>query len=184
MSSRWRTVKGVMVWTVATGLGMGVSWFGVRPVIDAAVPDRPAAFPVTEPHSEPAVTVTPRAGVPPSGSGAPAPPASRRPPSPSAPASVSASAPPPPVTIDGWLSVGDGTFLRSFRLSGGDATVRAGPGTVDLISATPRAGWIMTVRPTDDDRVVVNFTALLRHATLDVTWDDGDTPAVEVTELP
>ena len=78
MSARWRTAKGVAVWTVATGLGMGVSWVGVRPVLDAAVPDRLVAFPAAAPLSESA-TPAPRSASPRPSSSTPSPSGSRRP---------------------------------------------------------------------------------------------------------
>src|SRR2546421_626644 len=41
----WKTAKAVTIWAAATALSIGVAWFGVRPVLDAAVPDRLLAVP-------------------------------------------------------------------------------------------------------------------------------------------
>jgi len=181
MRTGWRAVKFVAVWMAATGLAIGVSWFGVRPVLDAAVPDRLMAFPVARPVPPP----SPSTGAIPTGS-----PSARGGPRahPSAPASPTGTGGTvqPPAAPDGWTALGNGRYLRSFRLVGGDATVRAGPGVVDLISATPRAGYAMTVVPTRADRAVVNFTGGPQSSTLDVSWpaDSADAPQATVTELP
>ena len=172
----WKAVKAVTIWAVATGIGVGVSWFGIRPVLDAAVPDRLVAFPITE--VDPPLATPPPSAAGPTRSGQSS--LSRggtRSPAPSATPSAS------PSTVDGWTPLGDGRYLRSFRLVGGDATVRASPGLVELVSATPHPGYVMTVMPTRDDRVVLNFAGALRVSTLDAWWQD-DAPTARVTEVP
>jgi hypothetical protein len=85
--------------------------------------------------------------------------------------------------VDGWTPLGDGQYLRSFHLMGGDAVVRAGQASVRLVSATPRPGYTMTILPSGPDRVVVDFATALRVSTLDASWR-GNGPAATVTELP
>jgi hypothetical protein len=179
MSAGWNAVKPIAIWTAATGLGIGVSWLGIRPVLDAAVPDRLVAVAITEPD-------TPSTSAPPAPQGAlarvsPRPAPSRTPALPSTPAGAANSA--PPVTPDGWTVLGPGRYLRSFQLAGGNATVQADHGRVELISATPQPGFVMTVTPTDDDRVVVNFTTVLHISTLEAAWADTG-PVADVTEIP
>jgi hypothetical protein len=85
--------------------------------------------------------------------------------------------------VDGWTPLGDGQYLRSFRMSGGEVVVRAGQGSVRLVSATPRPGFAMTIVASGPDRVVVDFAGGLHISTLDVSWR-SDGPAAEITELP
>jgi hypothetical protein len=180
----WKSVKVTAAWLAATALGIAVSSLGVRAVLDAAVPDRFLVLPAAE-EPPPAAGPTARPATPsPSTSGSRAPrssPASpiSTPPSRSGPA-VSTSAQPP---VDGWTSLGDGQYLRSFHLTGGDAVVRAGQGEVRLVSATPRPGYTMTILPSGPDRVVVNFATALRVSTLTASWG-ADGPTAETTELP
>jgi len=179
MSVRWKTVRPVAIWTVATSVGIGVSWLGIRPVLDAAVADRLVAFPVTD-----------------SGTSSPA---SSRPPGPHASAAIDGAEPsrtrpgsrptpsatggaPPTVTPDGWTVVGPGQYVRSFRLGGGNATVRADHGTMELVSATPNPGYVMTITP-GTTRVVVNFATALDIWTLDAAWVDNG-PVARITQLP
>lgn len=77
-----------------------------------------------------------------------------------------------------------GGYTRTFELAGGTVIVKAVAGTMDLVSATPKTAYVMTVTPTATDRVVVNFTGLTLHvSTLDARWASG-TPTSKVTELP
>ncbi len=182
-----KTIKVVAAWLAATALGIAVSSLGVRAVLDAAVPDRFLVLPAAE-EPPPAARPGLPGSVPPSPSASgsraarssPAsPPGLAVPPSRSGPG-ASASAQPP---VDGWTSLGDGQYLRSFHLTGGDAVVRAGQGEVRLVSATPRPGYTMTILPSGPDRVVVNFAAALRVSTLTASWG-ADGPTAETTELP
>jgi hypothetical protein len=182
--SAWKRIKVAAAWLAATALGIAVSSLGVRAVLDAAVPDRflvlpaaaepPAARPVPRPVSpSPVATGGSRAA---RSAPAGAPPAS---PGRSGPV-ASGSAQPP---VDGWTSLGDGQYLRSFHLTGGDAVVRAAPDGVRLVSATPRPGYTMTILPSGPDRIVVDFATALHVSTLTASW--GATgPTAETTELP
>jgi hypothetical protein len=184
-----KTAKAVGTWVVATGVGISVSWFGVRPLLDAAVPERLVGFPVAgsqTPGQTPALRLpaSPASsarsvGVIPSASVSRSPRPAPRPAPPSA--AGSASKPPPA----GWTATGDGLYVRKFQLTGGDATVRAGHGTVELVSATPRGGYVMTVTPAGSggSQLSVSFTTIMHASKLEVSWlDDG--PVATVTEVP
>jgi hypothetical protein len=181
MRTRWQTFRSVVVWSLATLAGIGVCWWGVRPVLDAAVPDRLVAFPAAETSAPPPVVAAP----PRLPSSAPA----GRSPRPSSPprsgfSSGTASASPTATLVDGWTRFPDGRYTRTFQLVGGTATVRAQAGVVELLSATPNPGYVMTVNPSGEDRVLVNFTGLNLHmSTLDARWI-GSAPTAEVTEVP
>lgn len=85
--------------------------------------------------------------------------------------------------MDGWTPLGDGQYLRSFHLIGGDAVVRASQAEVRLVSATPRPGYTMAITPSGPDRVVVNFATALHVSTLTASWGTNG-PTAEPTELP
>jgi hypothetical protein len=176
MRSRWKTARAVTIWAVATGAGIGVSWLGVRPVLDAAVPDRLVAFPVAAPNTPTPAgrptrpDVTPGRSVAPTATPSPTP----------APIGSSASR---PTVVDGWTVLDHGQYLRTFRLVGGNATVQAGGGKLELVSAIPNPGYVMTVNPPAGDRIVVGFTGPLHWSTLDARWE-ADRPTAEVTEFP
>ncbi|NJC73888.1 hypothetical protein HC031_29860 [Planosporangium thailandense] len=189
MRSGAKTARAAAIWFAATGVGIGVSWFGVRPLLDAAVPERLVAFPVsglqTAPQT-PAVPASSESRPPGTRSAAPRSgvPVSRSPsrtPQPAPSASVTAS-PAVPVPA-GWTPTGDGRYVRTFRLTGGTATVQAGPDEVALLSATPRPGYVMTVTPAGSDPLRVTFTMILHTSALEVRWD-GDAPDASVTEVP
>jgi len=176
MRTRWQTFRSVVVWCLATLAGIAVCWWGVRPVLDAAVPDRLVAFPAAEstPPLAPLVR-TPSASASPSAR-------TSRPPRSFAPGTASAS--PTATVVDGWTRFPDGRFTQTFQLVGGTATLSAQDGVVEVLSATPNPGYVMTVSPTGDDRVLINFTGLNLHmSTLDARWS-GAAPAARVTEIP
>src|SRR2546423_5907073 len=112
MSAGGKALNPVALGTLATGLGIVVSWLGFRPVLDAAIPDRLVAFPVTGREISPTSTPPARSSAGSSRIGArPAP--SRT----AAPSTSPGTAPPaPPVVPDGWTAIGPGRYLRSFRL--------------------------------------------------------------------
>ncbi|MGC9669011.1 hypothetical protein ACNTMW_20940 [Planosporangium sp. 12N6] len=194
-----KSAKAVAIWAAATSIGIGVSWYGVRSVLDAAVPDRLVAFPVTEPHAPlPAPPPAPAASgstpnaapdpwtATPSHSAAATPSRSARPAPPSSapPGNTTAPAPgPAPSAPAGWTPLGNGRYVRSFQLTGGDVTIRAGQGSVELVSATPRPLYVMTVVPDGTDRVTVTFTMVLRSSRLEASWQDS-APVVKITESP
>jgi hypothetical protein len=177
MPARWNAVRTVTVWALATGAAIGVTWFGIRPVLDAAVPDRLVAFPADAPG---APTAAAPSSTPPETAPAPSGRASARVSSRPAPSGSATAA--PPTTVDGWTLIA-GEYVRSFQLVGGDATVRAAHGVIELVSATPRPGFVLTLVPSGDDRLVLNFTGGLHISTLDVAWRNG-IPVGEVGELP
>jgi hypothetical protein len=192
-----KSAKAVATWAVATGVGIGVSWFGVRPVLDAAVPERLAAFPdagtqkatpVQTPGAklpESPTSRTQSAGPPP---GSPAPGSAYPTPQPaSQPASEPASpglttSPPEPPSAE-WTPTGERLYVRTFRMVGGKATVRAADGSVELVSATPRPGYVMAVTPVGSSPLIVTFTKVTRTSKLEVFWLDG-APTATVTEVP
>jgi hypothetical protein len=180
MSGRWVGVRTGLGWCAATAAGIAVCWLGVRPVLAAAVPDRLVAFPANSPPraatavvpSQPVTSkpASPSASATPTGSKSPTKGPSAGPPS---------SA--PPKQVPGWTSLGNGAYSRSFQLQGGTVSVRAANGTMELLSASPKTGFVMTVKPTGDGEVDVTFSTLLHVSALDAFWQGG-VPTAKVDE--
>ncbi|WP_329790482.1 hypothetical protein V1227_00930 [Lentzea sp. DG1S-22] len=180
-----RSVGYLVAWAVVTAVAVGLSWFGIRSVME------PAPVAVVDPTPGSAVlpmpTITslavpvpepgPSAGVP------PVTPTSTRPPA------VSSSVPVPPRTTDArptpaqlpegeWQA--DGSYVHAFHLRGGDVVVRYRPSGVEALSATPADGWSVAVEQPGGP-LVVNFrTASGRLSRLEATWNDG--PRAKVVE--
>ncbi len=183
----WRPGVVTLAWVAATALGAATAWVGLRPVLDAAVPDRsvplsaadvrhlarPSAAPVPVPSLAGPATATP----PPSSS------ASARP---GRSPSVPPASTPPPVVVDGWTvtTLPDGTpsYLRSFQVPGGSTVIRMTPGRVYLVSASPNPDYTVTPIQNDPGRLVVQFVATGRSDIVDAIWWNG-APYAQVSHV-
>ena len=185
----WRSPgTGALAWLVATTLGVAVAWVGLRPVLDAAVPDRAAplsaadvqrlAVPSAAMVRQPAPSASGSAAAPSSPTSAPASPSPRR--------SSQAPLSPAPVVIDGWTvtTQADGTvsYLRGFQVSGGSTVIRMTPGRVHLVSATPGPSYSVETNQSDPTRVVVQFTASGTYDIVDAMWWN-DRPYAQVSHV-
>jgi hypothetical protein len=182
MRTGWNAMRTAAVWALATAAGMTVCWWGVRPVLDAVVPDRLVAFPASQPNTVTAPPPSPHRPAASATARPPSSPLSRLAPRSAAP-SASPSAASLTLTVDGWTVLADGQYTRSFQMVGGSATVRANRGALELAFATPRAGFVMTIIPSATDRVVINFVGGLRISTLNASWLN-DAPTATITEIP
>jgi hypothetical protein len=175
----WRTPAVVLAWLAATGLGAGVVWVGLRPVLDTAVPDRTVALSAADLRhlATPSAPPVPTPSLPPASPShaAPSTGASPHRSSPSSPAAVPS---PSSSTVDGWTVTvardGTPTYLRTFQVPGGTAVIRMVPGTVSLVSATPNADYTVRTTQNQPSRLVVQF---LRSGTSDIVdaiwWNDA-----------
>ncbi|MBN1173439.1 MAG: hypothetical protein JXA67_14805 [Micromonosporaceae bacterium] len=196
----WRSFPvAVPAWLAATALGIVAAWFGLRPVLDAAVPDRAAPLSAAEvrdlalpsavavPAPNPSSGTWPAGSASPSVSGTPAgprsPSASARHPSAGAGAGSSTA---PPAVVDGWTvtTQADGTtsYLRSFQVRGGSTVIRMVPGRVSLVSATPNADHSVQTSQNEPTRLVVQFTATQRYDIVDAMWWN-DHPYAQVSRV-
>lgn len=156
-------------WAAMTALAAGVVWWGLGPLLtpimhNAAAPAGPSSSPSASPAVEPSPTPSP--------------------PQPSAVATSPGSGrtvAPRPSTFDGWQFV-DGVFVRTFKLDGGQATVRIVNGRVELVSAAPNNGYRITPRQPSPDRLVVEFFDGTRFFVLDAMWWENR-PYATVTEV-
>lgn len=196
----WQLGGGTVAWVMATVLGAVTVWVGLRPVLNTALPDRaipltasdlrrlsPAPAPpvvTSAPEVSPSVTasptsVAPSATVP--GTVTPAP--SRPPVRSSAPTAGRPPTAPKQTTVNGWTATDSGgkvTYVRSFKIDGGQAVVQIVDQLVTLVSATPATGFATDTAQPSPERLVVRFTGNGRAHTIDAMWfNDG--PYAEVT---
>lgn len=175
-------------WCLATLASIGVATVALRPVLRTTTPgldmaplEHPAAVGGTRtPTAGPSRASSPQ----PSRSATPGPSRSRRAtPSPPAPARPSATA--TATTIDGWTVTtgadGQPTYVRSFRLDGGQAVIRMTTGNVRLVTATPNPGYVVTTVQNEPGNLAVQFTEPNHYFIIHAVWHNG--PFAEVSEV-
>jgi hypothetical protein len=91
-------------------------------------------------------------------------------------------------TEDGWTVTTDGdgkkTYVRSFRVDGGQTVIRMTDGKVRLVTATPNDGYAVSTVQNEPDNLAVYFNevnhSFIIHA---VWWADRNRPFAEVSEV-
>ncbi|MFJ8442896.1 hypothetical protein [Kitasatospora griseola] len=188
-------------WTAATGAAVALSWLGVHAVLADTVFEGPVALPLpsaASPEPGTAATAPPPAatGAPPTDPGASGGPggagsagttATPRPgPDPDPPAnpgggpSPSRSQASPSRSTAGIRATPSSTTgtVKSYLMPGGRVALDIREHDVQLVSATPEAGWAMQVWH-GDQWLRVNFSKDDRVSYLIVTWN-GYQPDVQV----
>ncbi|BFU44053.1 hypothetical protein [Krasilnikovia sp. MM14-A1004] len=183
-------------WLTATVAGIALSSVALLPVLRAAAPAEQALTSVHElaresARPEPSVTVpddeTPTtAAAPAPSSASPTPSASKSRPA----AARSSTAPRAPEkateTRDGWTvttdSAGVTSYTRSFVVEGGQAVIRMSDGRVELVTATPAAGYSVQKVQNTPDNLAVFFIEQGHHFVIHAVWRDGQ-PFAEVSEI-
>jgi hypothetical protein len=193
----WQQGGGMVAWLLATVLGAATVWVGLRPVLETALPDRgiplsasdlrrlsPSPIAPARPEATQAVTESPtpapssaaqRTSQPPS----PTPTAGRS----SAPTPSPPPAAPKQTTVNGWTATETGgqvTYVRSFKVDGGQAVIQIRNQVVSLVSATPAGGFTTDVAQPSPERLVVRFTGTGQAFTIDALWFNNG-PYAEVT---
>lgn len=180
----------VLWWCAATLASIGVATVALQPVLRTATPGL-AAAPLEHP-ADVARTPTPTLGPPPTT--APptlSPPASRgATPSPTRSRPVRATTTAAPsgtataVIVDGWTVTtgedGQPTYVRSFRLDGGQAVIRMTAGRVRLVTATPNPGYSVDTVQNEPGNLAVQFTEPNHYFIIHAVWHNG--PFAEVSE--
>ncbi|ROP31380.1 hypothetical protein EDD30_4280 [Couchioplanes caeruleus] len=181
-------------WCAATLTSVALASVAMLPVLRTATADESALVSVDQlrdsgefsPPSPPASLIppttaptSPSAGTSPSRTSPPAPTRTTTP-------------PPPPETAttttnkDGWTvtTAGDGapTYLRSFRVEGGQTVIRASDGVVKLVTATPSDGFSVATVQNSPDNLAVYFNEVNHSFIVHVVWQD-DAPFAEVSEI-
>lgn len=102
------------------------------------------------------------------------------------PPAAPATKTPPARVVDGWTVTtgGDGveTYVRSFRVDGGQAVVRIRGGRVELVSATPSNGFEVAVVQDSPDNLAVYFNEQNHSFIVHAVWN-VDRPFAQVSEI-
>ncbi|WP_203782871.1 DNA mismatch repair protein MutL [Paractinoplanes rishiriensis] len=183
-------------WCAATATSIVLGSVAILPVLrtsepaDTALAQLPAANATSFPAPLPSVTGPGDAPSRPTTA-----PTSRKPrttaPTPTS-GSATTSAPgrattPPTTTEDGWTvtTAADGlrTFVRSFKVEGGQAVIRmTSDGVVELVTATPADGYAVQKVQDSPDNMAVYFNETGHSFIIHATWWD-DRPFSQVSEI-
>jgi hypothetical protein len=183
-SFRWTPVAG---WLAATAASIVLASVALTPVLRTAAPEDtalsslqqlPAAqtsFPtplpaVTNPTEAPTPTRTKRTNRPTT-----------------APTKTKTTVTPPTTTEDGWtVTTGDDgvrTYVRSFRVEGGQAVIKmTSDAVVQLVTATPADGYAVQKVQDSPDNMAVYFNKTGKSFIIHATWWD-DKPFTEVSQV-
>ncbi|MEV0962200.1 MULTISPECIES: hypothetical protein [unclassified Streptomyces] len=187
MARMRRALLHAAAWSLATGAAVTLSWWGVHTVMVGTAYDRPRALPIA------ADARTPRASAPqPSPTrdpGASKPPPKPRPSSSGEPGRGGGSTAGPPPAGKPAATPGRSTSppprppsgdVRSYTVEGGRVAFDIGPGSAELVSATPSGSWTMQIwkQPT---YIRVTFSQNGREIDVFCTWHDT-APRVEIEE--
>lgn len=87
---------------------------------------------------------------------------------------------------DGWTVTTDGdgtkTYVRSFRVEGGQAVIRMTEDVVKLVTATPSDGYSVATVQNSPDNLAVYFNEVNHSFIIHAVWR-VDRPFVEVSEI-
>jgi hypothetical protein len=159
-----RAVRLTLLWLGTTALAVTVSWFGVRLVLYAAVPDRSKPLSVTDQKN-----ASPRATGPPPAAGV------TRSPAPTVHTSNDAT----PVPQQWEDTDGVVNYLSTVPTEGGWAKIQWNSTRVLVIDTLAETGYISKVRQESDTRVSISFESAAKTAVITAWWDDGE-PQVDV----
>ncbi|AWI28926.1 hypothetical protein E3E14_05145 [Streptomyces sp. ICN441] len=187
MARMLRALVHAAAWSLATGAAVALSWWGVHTVMVGTAYDRPRALPIA------ADARTPQASAPQSPAtrdpGVPEPEPEPEPSSGGEPGDGGGSpvgTPPagkPAATPGGskrpWSPPPSGN-VKSYTVEGGRVAFDIGPGSAELVSATPSGSWTMQIwkQPT---YIRVTFSQNGREIDVFCTWHDT-APRVEIEE--
>jgi len=89
-------------------------------------------------------------------------------------------------TEDGWTVTTDGdgakSYVRSFRVEGGQTVIRMTPGRVQVVTATPSDGYSVATVQNSPDNVAIYFNEVNHSFVIHAVWN-VDKPFVEVSEI-
>jgi hypothetical protein len=192
----------VLGWCAATLTSVALASVAMLPVLRTATPDESALVSVDQLRESGEVEPTPQ---PPAGTPAPSPEpepsASRSPsrapstkpsgtptrtPATPTPAKTSSAAESTTKVEDGWTVTTDGdgskSYVRSFRVDGGQAVIRMTPGKVQVVTATPSDGYSVATVQNTPDNLAVYFNEVNHSFVIHAVWH-VDRPFVEVSEI-
>ncbi len=182
-------------WCAATLSSIALASVAMLPVLRTAAPDEGALVPIDRRGGAPTSPPPVPSASPSSRATTTAPPAAttRSTPPPSAgrsatPARTRTTAPAAVTTTveDGWTVTTDGdgekSYVRSFRVEGGQTVIRVTEGRVRLVTATPNDGYAVATVQNEPDNLAVYFNEVNHSFIVHVVWN-VDRPFVRVDEI-
>jgi hypothetical protein len=189
-------------WCAATLTSVALASVAMLPVLRTATADESALVSVEQLRDSEQATPTAQP-IPPSSplpTDPASPAASRSPDSARSPSHSKSTAPPrtpatpPPTqtatttttTEDGWTVSTDGegnrSYVRSFRVEGGQTVIRAADGVIKLVTATPSDGYSVATVQNSPDNLAVYFNEVNHSFIIHVVWQAGK-PFAEIDEI-
>jgi hypothetical protein len=190
----------VLGWCAATLTSIALASVAMLPVLRTATADEGALVSVdrlsgTPATSLPPVPTTPATSRPATTAPAEPPPTTEAPsdtgrsPSSSPSPSRTRTSPAAPATTtveDGWTVTtgadGRKSYVRSFRVEGGQTVIRMTEGNVRLVTATPSDGYSVATVQNEPDNLAVYFNEVNHSFIIHAVWR-VDRPFVEVSEI-
>jgi hypothetical protein len=183
----WTPVAG---WLAATAASIVLASVALTPVLRTAAPEDTALSSLQQlpaaqnsfPTPLPAVTNTPESPTP-----TPKRTKKTSPPTTAPTTKTGGTTTPPTTTEDGWtVTTGDDgvrTYLRSFRVEGGQAVIKiTSDSVVSLVTATPADGYAVQKVQDSPDNMAVYFNKTGKSFIIHATWWD-DKPFAEVSQV-
>ena len=190
----------VLGWCAATLTSVALASVAMLPVLRTATADESALVSVEQLRGSTQITPTPVPVSPSSPAATSSAPA--RPRSPSAARSPSRTKTTPPTQTpttaptskspsrttveDGWTVTtngdGDRTYVRSFRVEGGQTVIRAGDGVIELATATPADGFSVATVQNTEHNLAVYLNEVNHSLIVHVVWQN-DEPFAQVSEV-
>jgi hypothetical protein len=206
--TRVRSPRGllpVVGWCAATATSVVMASFAMLPVLRTASPDEGQPLSIDQLRDTDEIVPTPDpSDASPSEPPPPAAQHSAASPSPSKPTPSRTRKSTPPATQpttttptkdakaaetsteDGWTvtTQGDGkrSYVRSFRVEGGQAVINASAGVIKLVTATPSDGFSVQKVQNTDDNLAVYFNEVNHSFIIHVVWQN-DKPFAQVDEV-
>lgn len=187
-------------WCAATLTSVALASVAMLPVLRTATPDESALVSVEQLRDAGSAGPTTLPAVPPgpsvSASRSPGPTAAATSPTPArspTTKTVPPSRTPSPAattmettTEDGWTVTTDGdgkrSYVRSFRVDGGQTVIQMTAGKVRLVTATPNDGYAVSTVQDSPDNLAVYFNEVNHSFIIHAVWWD-DRPFAQVSEI-
>jgi hypothetical protein len=192
----------VLGWCAATLTSVALASVAMLPVLRTATPDESSLVSVDQLRGSGEVQPTPQ---PPAGAATSGPepepsattarsrsrstkPSATATPASAGPATTKSTAAAESTTtiVDGWTVTTDGdgskSYVRSFRVEGGQAVIRMTGGKVQVVTATPSNGYSVATVQNSPDNLAVYFNEVNHSFIIHAVWN-VDRPFVEVSEI-
>jgi type IV secretory pathway VirB10-like protein len=191
-----RSLVPLIGWLAATLTSIVLASVAMLPVLRTATPDDGALVSADQLRDAGPAEPIPLPSAPsvPAPSATPSPSATTRAPSsaptakeqPATPATTPPARRPEATVEDGWTvttdAAGGRTYLRSFRVEGGQAVIRISGGRIQLVTATPSEGYEVATVQNSPDNLAVYFNQPNHSFIVHAVWN-VDRPFAQISEV-